>query len=184
MRTFQEFISEASKIYPSSVNQVAVRKKENEKGKTARDDMYSKQMTRAPGGPEPERTPESTAAIKRRKNLPPETKLRNIENDEAHQKGLEKQALHNITTGNTSSSTATVGKSLEQMKAELAAQRKHTFGPLNPMKHQDEPEEYAHELPQQIPARKPPSSTPKAAPAAPRKVNSNRTPPAAPIKRG
>jgi len=182
MRTFQEFISEASKTYPSSVNQVAVRKKENEEGKTARDDMYSKKMTRAPGGPEPERTPESTAAIKRRENLPPETKLRNIENDEAHQKGLKTQALHNITTGNTSSSTAKVGKSLEQMKAQLRQQRMDTFGSDNPMKHQDEPEKYAHELPQQIPARKPPSSTPKAAPASPRKVK--RTPPAAPIKRG
>jgi len=159
MRTFQEFISEASKIYPSSVNQVAVRKKENEDRKTAGP------MPRAPGGPEPKRTPESTAAIKRRENLPPETKLRNIEKDEAHQKGLEKQALHNITTGNTSSSTATVGKSLEQMKAELAAQRKHTFGHQHPLG----------------PA---PTPKPRPAPAAPRKVNSNRTPPAAPIKRG
>jgi hypothetical protein len=64
MRTFQEFISEASKTYPSSVNQVAVRKKEKEERKTARDDMYSKQMPRASGGPEPKKTPESTAAIK------------------------------------------------------------------------------------------------------------------------
>ena len=170
MRTFQEFISEASKTYPSSVNQVAVRKKENEKRKTARDDMYSKPMTRAPGGPEPKRTPKSTAAIKRRENLPPETKLRNIEKDEAHQKGLETQALHNIRTGNTSSSTATVGKSLEQMKAELAAQRIKTFGSDNPMKHKDEPEKYKHELP-----------APRPAPAAPRKVNT--TPPDAPTKR-
>jgi hypothetical protein len=95
--------------------------------------MYSKPMPRAPGRLEPRRTPESTAAIKRRENLPPETKLRNIENDEAHQKGLEKQALHNIRTGNTSSSTAKVGKSLEQMKAELAAQRIKTFGSEHPL---------------------------------------------------
>jgi len=185
MRTFQEFISEASKTYPSSVNQVAVRKKE--KKRTARDDMYSPPMRThasapAPGGPKPKKTPESTAAIKRRENLPPETKLRNIEKDEAHQKGLETQALDNIRTGNTSSSTATVGKSLEQIKAELRKKRIETFGSDNPMKHQDEPEKHAHELPQQIPARKPPSSTPRPAPAAPRKVN--RTPPAAPIKRG
>ena len=179
MKTFKEFISEASKIYPSSVNQDAVRKKD---GKTAGDDMYSKPMTRAPGGPEPEINPESRAAIKRRKNLPPETNLRNIEKGIAHQKGLEKQALHNISTGNTSSSTAKVGKSLEQIKAELRQKRIETFGPLNPMRHRDKPKEYAHELPQQIPARKPPSSTPRPAPAAPRKVNI--TPPAAPIKRG
>jgi hypothetical protein len=176
MKTFQEFISEASKTYPSSVNQVAVRKKEKKDRKTAGP------MPRAPGRLEPRRTPESRAAIKRRKNLPNSTKLRNIENDIKHQKDLETQALDNIRTGNTSSSTATVGKSLEQMKAELAAQRKHTFGSLNPMRHKDEPEKYAHELPQQIPARKPPSSTPRPAPAAPRKVN--RTPPDAPIKKG
>jgi len=133
MKTFQEFVAEASKTYPSSVNQVAVRKKEKKDRKTAGDDMYSKPMTRAPGGPEPKRTPESTAAIKTRENLPSVTKLRNIKNDEAHQKRLEKQALHNITTGNTSSSTATVGKSLEQMKAELEAQRKHTFGHEHPL---------------------------------------------------
>jgi hypothetical protein len=189
MRTFQEFVSEASKIYPSSVNQDAVREKEKNDRRTARDDMYSPPMRThasapAPGGPEPRRTPESRAAIKRRENLPPETKLRNIENDIARQAELKKQALHNISTGNTSSSTATVGKSLEQMKAELRRKRIETFGPNNPMKHKDEPEEYAHELPQQIPARKPPSSTPRPAPAAPRKVNSNRTPPAAPIKKG
>ena len=163
MRTFQEFISEVSKTYPSSVNQVAVRKKEKEERKTARDDMYSKPMTRAPGGPEPKRTPESTAAIKRIENLPPETKLRNIEKDEAHQKGLEKQALHNITTGNTPPPTE--GESLEQIKAKLAAQRKHTFGHEHPLG----------------PA---PTPKPRPAPAAPRKVNSNRTPPAAPIKKG
>ena len=164
MRTFQEFISEASKTYPSSVNQVAVRKKEKEERKTARDDMYSKPMTRAPGGPEPEINPESRAAIKRRENLPPETKLRNIEKDIAHQKGLEKQALHNIRTGNTSSSTAKVGKSLEQMKAELAAQRIKTFGSEHPLG----------------PA---PTPKPRPAPAAPIK-KTKRTPPAAPIKRG
>jgi len=165
MRTFQEFISEASKTYPSSVNQVAVRKKENEDRKTAGDDMYSKPMPRVPGGPEPKRTPESTAAIKRRKNLPPETKLRNIEKDIAHQKGLEKQALDNIRTGNTSSSTATVGKSLEQIKAELEDWREKTYGSKHPLG----------------PA---PTPKPRPAPAAPRKVNSNRTPPAAPIKKG
>jgi len=126
-------------------------------------EMYDQPMPRASGGPKPKRTPESTAAIKRRENLPPETKLRNIEKDEAHQKGLKTQALDNIRTGNTSSSTATVGKSLEQMKAELAAQRKHTFGHEHPLG----------------PA---PTPKPRPAPAAPRKVN--RTPPAAPIKRG
>ena len=131
MRTFQEFISEASKTYPSSVNQVAVRKKEKKDRKTAGDDMYSKPMPRAPGGPKPKRTPESTAAIKRRENLPPETKLRNIEKDIAHQKELEKQALHNITSGNTPPPTK--GKSLEQMKAELAAQRERTFGSEHPL---------------------------------------------------
>ena len=172
MRTFQEFISEASKTYPSSVNQVAVRKKEKKDRKTAGDDMYSKPMPRAPGGPEPKRTPESTAAIKRRENLPPETKLGNIEKGIAHQKGLEKQALDNIRSGNTSSSTAKVGKSLEQMKAELRQQRMDTFGSDNPMKHQDEPGKYAHELPK-----------PKPAPAAPIK-KTKRTPPAAPIKKG
>lgn len=155
MKTFKEFVAE---MYDQPMPTVGVPK------------------------PKPKRTPESTAAIKRRKNLPPETKRRNIEKDIEHQNRLATQALHNIRTGNTSSSTAKVGKSLEQMKAELAAQRKHTFGPNNPMKHQDEPGEYTHELPQQIPARKPPSSTPKAAPASPRKVK--RTPPAAPIKRG
>lgn len=165
MRTFQEFISEASKTYPSSVNQVAVRKKEKEERKTARDDMYSKPMTRAPGGPEPKRTPETKAAAERERNLPNSTKLRKTEKDISHQKGLEKQALHNIRTGNTSSSTAKVGKSLEQMKAELAAQRKHTFGHEHPLG----------------PA---PTPKPRPAPAAPRKVNSNRTPPAAPIKKG
>jgi len=172
MKTFQEFISEASKTYPSSVNQVAVRKKEKKERKTASDDMYSKPMPRAPGGPKPKKTPESTAAIKRRENLPPETKLRNIEKDEAHQKGLEKQALHNIRTGNTSSSTAKVGKSLEQMKAELAAQRIKTFGSDNPMKHKDEPEKYKHELP-----------APRPAPAAPIKKTKRPTP-TAPIKKG
>jgi len=163
MRTFQEFISEASKTYPSSVNQVAVRKKEKKERKTASDDMYSKPMPRAPGGPKPKKTPESTAAIKRRENLPPETKLRNIEKDEAHQNRLKTQALHNITTGNTSSSTATVGKSLEQMKAELAAQREHTFGHKHPLG----------------PA---PTPKPRPAPAAPIKKTKRPTP--APIKKG
>jgi len=180
MRTFQEFISEASKIYPSSVNQVAVRKKENKDRKTAGDDMYSKQMPRASGGPEPIRTPESTAAIKRRENLPPETKLRNIENDEAHQKGLKTQALHNITTGNTPPPTE--GESSEDREENFRKERIRRYGSLNPMRHTDEPEKYAHELPQQIPARKPPSSTPKAAPAAPIKKTKRPTP--APIKKG
>jgi len=133
MKTFKEFISEASKTYPSSVNQVAVRKKEKEERKTARDDMYSKPMTRAPGGPEPKRTPETKAAAERERNLPNSTKLRKTEKDISHQKGLEKQALHNIRTGNTSSSAAKIGKSLEQMKAELAAQREHTFGHKHPL---------------------------------------------------
>jgi hypothetical protein len=164
MRTFQEFISEASKTYPSSVNQVAVRKKEKEERKTARDDMYSKPMTRAPGGPEPKRTPETKAAAERERNLPNSTKLRKTEKDISHQKGLEKQALHNIRTGNTSSSAAKIGKSLEQMKAELAAQRIKTFGSEHPLG----------------PA---PTPKPRPAPAAPIK-KTKRTPPAAPIKRG
>jgi len=157
MRTFQEFISEASKIYPSSVNQVAVRKKENEDRKTAGP------MPRAPGRLEPRRTPESRAAAEREKNLPPETKRTKIEADIARQAELEKQALHNITTGNTPPPTE--GESLEQIKAKLAAQRKHTFGHEHPLG----------------PA---PTPKPRPAPAAPRKVNSNRTPPAAPIKKG
>jgi len=164
MRTFQEFISEASKTYPSSVNQVAVRKKEKEERKTARDDMYSKPMTRAPGGPEPKRTPETKAAAERERNLPNSTKLRKTEKDISHQKGLEKQALHNIRTGNTSSSTAKVGKSLEQMKAELAAQRIKTFGSEHPLG----------------PA---PTPKPRPAPAAPIKKTKRPTP-AAPIKKG
>jgi len=164
MKTFQEFISEASKTYPSSVNQVAVRKKEKEERKTARDDMYSKPMTRAPGGPEPKRTPETKAAAERERNLPNSTKLRKTEKDISHQKGLEKQALHNIRTGNTSSSTAKVGKSLEQMKAELAAQRIKTFGSEHPLG----------------PA---PTPKPRPAPAAPIKKTKRPTP-AAPIKKG
>ena len=127
-------------------------------------EMYDQPMPRASGVPKPKRTPESTAAIKRRENLPPETKLGNIEKGIAHQKGLEKQALDNIRSGNTSSSTAKVGKSLEQMKAELAAQRKFTFGS-------------EHSL---GPA---PTPKPKPAPAAPIK-KTKRTPPAAPVKRG
>jgi len=145
-------------------------------------EMYDQSMPRVSGVPKPKPkiNPESTAAIKRRKNLPPKTKLRNIENDIEHQNRLKTQALHNITSGNTPPPTE--GKSLEQIKAQLRQQRMDTFGSDNPMKHQDDPENYAHELPQQIPARKPPSSTPKAAPASPRKVK--RTPPAAPIKKG
>jgi len=167
MKTFQEFISEASKIYPSSVNQDAVREKEKNR-RTARDDMYSPPMRThasapAPGGPEPRRTPESRAAAEREKNLPPETKRTKIEADIARQAELEKQALHNITTGNTPPPTE--GESLEQIKAKLAAQRKHTFGHEHPLG----------------PA---PTPKPRPAPAAPRKVNSNRTPPAAPIKKG
>jgi len=164
MKTFQEFISEASKTYPSSVNQVAVRKKEKEERKTARDDMYSKPMTRAPGGPEPKRTPETKAAAERERNLPNSTKLRKTEKDISHQKGLEKQALHNIRTGNTSSSAAKIGKSLEQMKAELAAQRIKTFGSEHPLG----------------PA---PTPKPRPAPAAPIKKTKRPTP-AAPIKKG
>jgi len=158
MRTFQEFISEASKTYPSSVNQVAVRKKENEDRKTAGP------MPRAPGRLEPRRTPESRAAAEREKNLPPETKRTKIEADIARQAELEKQALHNIRTGNTSSSTAKVGKSLEQMKAELAAQRIKTFGSEHPLG----------------PA---PTPKPRPAPAAPIKKTKRPTP-AAPIKKG
>ena len=129
-------------------------------------EMLDQPMPRVSGVPKPKPkiTPESKAAIKRRENLPPKTKLRNIEKDEAHQKGLENQALDNIRTGNTSSSTATVGKSLEQMKAELAAQRKHTFGHEHPLG----------------PA---PTPKPKPAPAAPIKKTKRPTP-AAPIKKG
>lgn len=172
MKTFNEFISEASRQIPTRVS----------------DDMYSQPMrthasARAPGSRKtPKERKELRAAAKREKNLPNSTKLQRTEKDIAHQAKLEKQALHNIRTGNTSSSTAKVGKSLEQMKADLAAQRMNTFGSDNPMRHKDEPENYAHELPQQIPARKPPSSTPRPAPAKPRRVN--KTPPSAPIKRG
>ena len=134
-------------------------------------EMYDQPMPRASGVPKPKRTPESRKAAKRERDLPNSAKLQRTEKDIAHQKDLQKKALHNIKTGNTSSSTAKVGKSLEQMKAELAAQRIKTFGADNPMKHKDEPEKYKHELPK-----------PKAAPASPRKVK--RTPPAAPIKKG
>jgi len=125
-------------------------------------EMYEQSMPRVSGVPKPKprRTPESTAAIKRTENLPSVTKLRNIEKDEAHQNRLKTQALHNITTGNTPPPTE--GESLEQIKAKLAAQRKHTFGHEHPLG----------------PA---PTPKPRPAPAAPRKVN--RTPPAAPIKR-
>jgi len=183
MKTFQEFISEASKIYPSSVNQVAVREKEKNR-RTARDDMYSPPMRThasapAPGGPEPRRTPESRAAAERERNLPNSTKLQRTKEDIARQAELENQALHNIT-GNTPPPTE--GESSEDTNEKLRKERIRRYGSLNPMRHKDEPEKYAHELPQQIPARKPPSSTPRPAPAAPRKVN--RTPPDAPIKKG
>lgn len=172
MKTFNEFISEASRQRPRGVS----------------DDMYSQPMrthasARAPGSRKtPKERKELRAAAERVKNLPNPTKLTKTERDIAHQKELEKQALHNIRTGNTSSSTAKVGKSLEQMKADLAAQRMNTFGSDNPMRHKDEPKNYAHELPQQIPARNPPSSTSRPVPAKPRRVN--KTPPSAPIKRG
>ena len=147
-------------------------------------EMYDQPMPTVSGVPKPKprRTPESTAAIKRRENLPPETKLRNIENDIARQKELENQALHNITSSGNTPPPPTEGESSEDTNEKLRKKRIETFGSLNPMRHKDEPEKYAHELPQQIPARKPPSSTPRPAPASPRKVKI--TPPAAPIKRG
>jgi len=172
MKTFNEFISEASRQRPKGVS----------------DDMYSPPMrthASAPA-PGPRQTPktrkELRAAAEREKNLPKTTKITKIEADIARQAKLEKQALHNISTGNTTPSKATVGKSLEQLKADLAAQRINRYGSINPMRHKDEPEKYAHELPQQIPARKPPSSTPRPAPAKPRRVK--KTPPSAPVKRG
>jgi len=126
-------------------------------------EMYDQSMPRVSGVPKPKRTPESMAAAKRERDLPNSTKLQRTEKDIEHQKGLEKQALHNIKTGNTSSSTAKVGKSLEQMKAELAAQRKHTFGHEHPLG----------------PA---PTPKPRPAPAAPIK-KTKRSTPAAPIKK-
>ncbi|NDB82640.1 MAG: hypothetical protein EB127_07855 [Alphaproteobacteria bacterium] len=171
MKTFNEFISEASRQRPRGVS----------------DDMYSQPMrthasARAPGSRKtPKERKELRAAAERVKNLPNPTKLTKTERDIAHQKELEKQALHNIRTGNTSSSTAKVGKSLEQMKADLAAQRMNTFGSDNPMRHKDEPKNYAHELPQQIPARNPPSSTSRPVPAKPRRVK--KTPPPSPVKK-
>ena len=127
-------------------------------------EMLDQPMPRVSGvpKPKPKRTPESTAEKKRRENLPPKTKLRNIEKDIAHQKELEKQALHNIT-GNTPPPTE--GESPEVTNEKLRQQRIYTFGS-------------EHSL---GPA---PTPKPRPAPAPPRKVNSNRTPPAAPIKRG
>jgi hypothetical protein len=127
-------------------------------------EMYDQPMPRASGVPKPKRTPESRKAAERERNLPNSAKLRKTEKDISHQKELEKQALDNIRSGNTSSSTAKVGKSLEQMKAELAAQRKFTFGSEHPLG----------------PA---PTPKPRPAPAAPTK-KTKRTPPAAPIKKG
>ena len=145
-------------------------------------EMLDQPMPRVSGvpKPKPKRTPESTAEIKREKNLPPETKRTKIKASIARQAELENQALHNISN----TPPPTEGESPEVTKEKLRRQRIDQYGSLNPMRYKDEPEKYAHELPQQIPARKPPSSTPRPAPAPPRKVNSNRTPPAAPIKKG
>ena len=124
-------------------------------------EMYDQPMPRASGVPKPKRTPESMAAAKRERDLPNSTKLQRTEKDIEHQKDLQKKALGNITSGNTPPPTE--GKSLEQMKAELRKKRIETFGHEHPLG----------------PA---PTPKPRPAPAAPRKVN--RTPPAAPIKRG
>jgi hypothetical protein len=126
-------------------------------------EMYDQPMPRASGVPKPKRTPESKAAAKRERDLPNSAKLQRTEKDIEHQKDLQKKALHNIKTGNTSSSTAKVGKSLEQMKAELAAQRIKTFGHEHPLG----------------PA---PTPKPRPAPAAPIK-KTKRSTPAAPIKK-
>lgn len=157
MRTFQGFISEAFKAYKNSIGE-----------------MYDQPMPRAPSPTKPNtRSPESIEGAKREQNLPNPTKLTKTKRDIKHQKELERKALENIGSGKPS-----VGKSLEQMKAELKQKRIDTFGSNNPMRHRDEPEEYAGELPRQPRQPRPRSSQP---PAPPRKVK--KTPPPSPVKK-